>query len=158
MMIRGGWWTLAAAAVLAAGCEPAAEKTPAVEVTDAWARATAPGQETGGVFLTIREVGGAPDQLVGGTTPAADEVEMHRMSMQGSIMRMEPLKAVDIPAGDTVELAPGGTHIMLVELKAPLAVGQAFPLTLEFARAGRKQVKVKVRPIGAMGPRDAPNE
>ena len=155
MAIRRSLALLHILALLAA-CDssPKAE----VEVSRAWARATAPGQETGGVFLTIRNRGGSSDRLVGGSSSAAQSVEIHTMSMDGAVMRMRRQQAVDIPARGSVELAPGGTHLMLVGLKAPLNQGKSVPVSLEFEKAGLKTVEVRVRAISSTGPRDDDND
>ena len=109
------------------------------------------------MFLTIRG-GGAPDRLTGGSTDAARSVEFHTMRMDGAVMRMRRQAAIDIPADGTVKLQPGGTHVMLVGLDAPLTVGKSFALRLDFAEARRKEVTVKVLPIGASGLRDDRDE
>lgn len=155
--VKQGLSTLLAAMLLI-GCQREAAGKTIVEPRAAWARATAPGQESGGVFLTLENRGAAADRVTAGTTPVAESVEFHTMTMHDTIMRMQQRKAVDLPAGGTIKLEPGGTHIMLVGLKAPLRVGETFPLTLDFAGAGRKQVQVEVLPIGAMGPRDGSDE
>ena len=155
---RLGILILAAAAAVVSSCQPSGTAGENLVPGQAWARATAPGQDTGGVFLTIRNGGHEPDRLVGGSTPAADAVEIHSMNMDGDVMRMRRQDAVAIAPGSAAELQPGGTHLMLVGLKAPLAAGSSFPLTLDFAAAGRKHVKVAVRPIGATGPRGAADE
>ena len=155
---RGISIALAAAAFLVLGCQQSGPRNTTVEPRAAWARATAPGQESGGVFLTLDNSDGVADRLTAGATPVAASVEIHTMTMHGNIMRMQQQKAVDLLAGVTVELEPGETHIMLVGLKAPLTVGQTFPLTLDFTQAGRKQVEVMVRPIGSMGPKDGSDE
>lgn len=80
------------------------------------------------------------------------------MTMDGGVMRMRRKDAVDIPARGSVELAPGGTHLMLVGLKAPLKAGTTIAVSLQFDKAGRTDVTVKVRPIGATGPRDDRDE
>jgi copper(I)-binding protein len=77
---------------------------------------------------------------------------MHTMSMQGDVMKMRPLAAIDIPAGQPVTLSPGGMHIMLLGLTQPLREGQSFPLTLSFDHAGPRQVTVTIEKAGAMGP------
>ena len=157
MAIRwAGLGLLVAVAALSA-CQPSALQPAKMEIDGAWARATAPGQDSGGVFLTIRG-GGAPDRLVGGSSPVARSVEIHTMRMDGAVMRMRRQAAVDIAAEGQTKLAPGGTHLMLVGLGAPLAPGQSFDLALDFAEAGRKTVSVKVRPITATGPRDESDE
>ena len=75
------------------------------------------------------------------------------MTIDGAIMRMRRQDGLVIPAGGSAKLGPGGTHLMLVELKAPLTAGETIALTLDFAQAGSKQIQVRVRPIGASGPR-----
>ena len=158
MAIRSAYALLPVVTLLAA-CGPSPQSATAeVEISRPWARATAAGLETGGVFLTIRNRGGSSDRLVGGSSPAAQSVEIHAMSMDGAVMRMRQQQAVDIPAATSVELAPGGTHLMLVGLKAPLNQGKTVPVSLEFEKAGRKTVEVRVRAIGSTGPRDDDND
>ena len=83
----------------------------------------------------------------------ADRVEMHRMSMEGDVMRMRPVESIEVPAGATVALQPGGMHLMLMGLKAPLAAGQRVTLTLQFEKAGEVAVQAAVRaPGGAAEP------
>ena len=84
--------------------------------------------------------------------PGVARAELHEHAMAGMVMKMRPLAGLAIPAGQTVALAPGGMHIMLVGLKAPLREGQSFPLTLTFAKAGPQTVTVMVGKVGAMGP------
>jgi copper(I)-binding protein len=155
MAIRGWHWGVLVAALSA--CQPSSRQPADLEVGPAWARATAPGQDTGGVFLTVRG-GSAPDRLVGGSTPQARSVEIHSMRMDGAVMRMRRQPSAAIAADGVTRLAPGGTHLMLVGLKSPLTPGRTFDLTLDFAEAGRRQVAVKVMPIGATGPRDGQDE
>lgn len=121
-----------------------------LEVGDAWARATPGGAHTGVVYLTIRSPGA--DRLVAVKTPVAAKAAVHAMTMAGMVMQMRPLPVLDIPAGKPVALQPGGLHIMLEGLKAPLRQGQSFTLDLEFAKAGARQVSVAVAGPGAMGP------
>lgn len=156
MMIRTR--LLVALAIGLAACQAPAPAPAAVEARDAWARATAPGQETGGVFLSLRNVGGEADRLVGGSTPAARSVEIHAMAMDGDVMRMRRQPDVEIGAKSTVKLEPGGTHLMLMGLKSPLVAGSRFPLSLRFADGGEKQVEVEVLPIGSAGPGSAGDE
>ena len=157
MAIRGVKLGLLGLGVALFACQRADDPPRDLVARSAWARATAPGQETGGVFLTIRGVG-QPDRLVGGSTSVARTVEIHTMRMDGAVMRMRRQESVDVPADGTLVLAPGGTHLLLVGLKAPLSPGRSFDLSLDFAKAGRKAVKVKVLPIGATGLRDGAHE
>lgn len=141
------------------GCRSAEEPGKgSVEVRGAWARATAPGQETGGVFLTIRNSGDVEDRLTGGSTPASEAVEIHSMTMDGNVMRMRRQPHLTIPARSDLRLAPGGTHLMLLGLRSPLVVGSRFPLNLEFAKSGEKQVEVRVMPIGSGGLQEGGDE
>ena len=158
MMIRSGWWAATPVVLALAACQPHAEKPAQIEAGDAWARATAPGQETGGVFLSLRNGGGVEDRLIAATTPVARSVEIHSMTMEGEIMRMRRQPDVGIAAASSVKLGPGGTHLMLMGLGSPLMAGTSFPLTLQFANAGQQQVEVRVRPIGSTGPRDGADE
>jgi copper(I)-binding protein len=158
MTIRHRLGLLSLAVALLTSCQPAEPASGKLALSQAWARATAAGQDTGGVFLIIRNNGRQPDRLVGGSTPAARAVEIHAMHMDGDVMRMRRQDGMAIAPGSAAELQPGGTHLMLVGLKAPLAAGSSFPLTLDFAASGHKQVEVAVRPIGATGPRAAGDE
>ena len=121
-----------------------------LEVNNAWARAT-PGKADAGVaYVTIQSP--TADRLVSASTPAAKTAQLHTMSMQGTVMKMQSLPGLDIPAGQPVTLKPGGDHIMLMGLNQPLRAGQTFPLTLDFEKAGPRTVTVAVEKAGANGP------
>src|SRR5262252_8105635 len=93
-------------------------------ISQAWSRATPGGAKIGGGYLTIENKGTAPDRLIGGSSDAAGKVEVHEMTMNNGTMTMRPLdKGLTIEPGKTVKLAPGGLHLMLMELKAPLKQG-----------------------------------
>ena len=130
----------------------AAAQTGAVEVRNAWTRATPGKAENGSAYLTI--VAPAGDRLIGLETPIAGKAELHESKMEGGIMKMRPLAGIDLPAGQPVALKPGGVHVMLVGLKQPLHAGDTFPLTLDFAKAGKREVRVSVEKMSAMGPAD----
>lgn len=125
----------------------------AVEVTQAWARATPGKAETGAAYLTLEAPAG--DRLTSLSTPVAKAAELHTMTIEGGLMKMRPLSGVDLPAGQAVTLKPGGTHIMLMGLKEALRAGQSFPLTLHFEKAGDREVNVAVEAVGASGPNRA---
>lgn len=108
-----------------------------------YARTTAPGQSTGGAYLRL-ENRGLADKLVSASTPVAKGVEMHEMRMAGDVMQMREIRAIDVPSNKPVALQPGGMHLMLVGLKAPLKKGDRFPLTLKFEKAGEVTVEVVV--------------
>lgn len=129
---------------LAPGCAPSASR---VDVSDAWARATAPGQSSAAVYATIAN-GGSADQLVEVSSKGAMAM-LHRSDNENGVARMRMLSQVAIPAGERVTLAPAATHIMLTGLSAPLAAGASFPLTMRFAQAGPRTVSVTVVAPGA---------
>ena len=119
-----------------------------IAVENAWARATVPGQKVGGVYLEIRSE--EPAKLVGVRSPAAGSAEIHSMSNDGGVMKMRQLKQLDLPAGQTVRLAPNGNHIMLLDIKQPLQPGARVPLVLIVEQKGRKkwiQVQAEVRAL-----------
>ena len=109
-----------------------------VSVTDAWARATMPGQQVSGAYMKIAS--DADAKLVGASSPAIPRVEVHEMKMDGDVMRMREVKAVDLPKGKVVSLEPGGYHIMLMNLKKPIAAGDVIPLKLVVESGGKQQV------------------
>ncbi|HJT08000.1 MAG TPA: copper chaperone PCu(A)C [Stellaceae bacterium] len=141
--------------VMAAGLAgTASAETPAssgIAVRDVWARATPGGAKTGAIYLTVVNHGAEGDRLVSVATPLAEEAQLHTESIENGIMKMRPLKDVELKPGATTVLRPGATHVMLVRLKHPLTEGESFPLTLDFAKAGKQEVQVKVAKVGAMG-------
>jgi copper(I)-binding protein len=115
-----------------------------IKVEDAWARATAPGARIAAGYMTIRNAGSTPDRLVAASSPAAEKVETHVTVKDGDIFRMREVKGYDIPAGGSFELKPGGAHLMLVNVRAPLKEGDKVPLTLRFERAGEVKAELQV--------------
>ena len=128
-----------------------AQATAPVAVDGAWARATVQGQKATGAFMRLTAKDGA--RLVRAESPAAGVVEVHEMKMEGNVMKMRALPGLDLPAGQAVELKPGGYHVMLMDLKAPLAKGASVPLTLVFqdAKGVQSQQQVQV-PVAASAP------
>ncbi len=122
----------------------------ALKIGHPWARATV--APTGGAFLSVENTGSAPDRLLRAAADIAGKVELHTHIREGDVMRMRAVEAIDLPAGQTVKLQPGGYHIMLFELKRPLKEGERFPLTLEFEKAGRLEVEIAVDKPGAGAP------
>ena len=108
-----------------------------VSVTDAWARATMPGQKVSGAYMQIQS--DADARLVGASSPAVPRVEVHEMKMDGDVMRMREVKAIKLPKGKTVSLEPGGYHIMLMNLAKPIAAGEVIPLVLTVESGGKQQ-------------------
>jgi periplasmic copper chaperone A len=133
---------LALALMLAGAGAQAA--TPTIRVDHPWARGTVAGQPAGGAFLTLVNAGTSADRLVGASSPAADHVELHTMRLDGDVMKMREVDAIDLPAGQSVALEPGKLHLMLQGLKAPLKVGSRFPLSLKFEKGEPVTVDVEV--------------
>jgi copper(I)-binding protein len=120
------------------------------------ARPTPPGARVGGAYFTVENRGRAGDRLVRVESAVAGAAELHSMAMEGNLMKMRPLAALDVPAGAKVVLAPGGYNVMLVDLKRPLVAGQAFPIRLTFERAGTIEVSAQVEAAGVAPGGDAP--
>ena len=120
-----------------------------VNVQDAWARASVPGQSGTGAFMKLESVSGA--RLVGVATPLAGVAQVHEMKMEGDMMRMRAVKSVDLPPHTWVELKPGGYHVMLMDLKQPLAAGSTLPLTLQFedAKGSKSALELQVPVLAA---------
>lgn len=118
-------------------------------VTSPWSRATPGGAKIGGGYLKITNNGRAPDRFVGGTSDVSDRVEIHEMSMTNGVMKMRPLpNGLEIKPGETVELKPGGNHLMFVDLKRPLKQGESVKATLRFEKAGSLEVNFAVNALG----------
>jgi len=127
-----------------------------IEISNAWARATPKGAQVGGAYMTITNKGSAPDRLVGGSSSVADRFEVHSMVMDGGVAKMRPVDGgLEIKPGETVELKPGGFHVMLTGLKQPLHKGQKVKATLEFEKAGKVEVEYTVEALGAASPSPA---
>ncbi|WP_316184946.1 MULTISPECIES: copper chaperone PCu(A)C [unclassified Bradyrhizobium] len=137
----------------ASGCFAAEVKAGDLVISQAWSRATPGGAKIGGGYLTIENKGSAPDRLVAVSGDIAGKVEIHEMAVTNGVMTMRPLdQGLTIEPGKTVALAPGGYHLMLMELKKPLKQGDTVPLTLQFEKAGKVAVTLDVQGVGAKGP------
>ncbi|WP_137126953.1 copper chaperone PCu(A)C [Roseomonas sp. HF4] len=142
--------SLLAAAVAVAALPAAAQDRAAgdIRIVRPWTRA-AGANANGAGFMTLRNGGTEADRLLSAATPAARTVELHTLIREGDVMRMRPVQDIPVPPGATVELRPGGLHIMLIGLAAPLQQGGRVPLTLRFERAGEVQVELVVESAGA---------
>jgi periplasmic copper chaperone A len=120
-----------------------------LKVEGAFARATIGAGKTGAAYLTIHNPTSEADRLIGASTSAAKRVAPHTHLHEDGVMKMRPIKAVEIPAHGMAELKPGGDHLMLMGLKAPLKKGAEFSLTLKFEKAGAVSVTVKIGAVGA---------
>ena len=135
--------SLLAGGLLALSCL-AQNTTAAVKVEGAWTRATVAGQQGSGALMNL--TASSALKLVGVSSPVAGVTELHEMKMEGDIMRMRPVPAIDLPAGTRVQLKPGGFHVMLMDLKTPLRKDTQIPLTLvlQNAQGQTSQVQVSV--------------
>lgn len=121
-------------------------------ITTPWARATPKGAPVAGGYLIITNYGSEADRLVGGSFAAAGRFEVHEMKVEGGIMKMRPLaNGLEIKPGETIELKPGGYHLMFMGLKQQLKAGETVKGTLEFAKAGKVEVSYPVRAQGSPG-------
>jgi copper(I)-binding protein len=129
---------------LAAHAQPSAH----IDVNSAWARPTVAGQIGTGAFMSLTSRDGA--RLLGASSDVAGVVEIHEMAMEGNVMRMRPIRSLDLPPGRTVELRPGGHHMMLLDLKRPLTVGEKIKVELRLETRDKKlvtqPVEIEVRP------------
>ena len=153
-------------ASVAAGCSGGGSAS--IKVTDPWARASSAMAAAGAAYMTIENTGSAADALVGASSPAAKTVEVHETVRDGEpgavrrdghggaqsppprapgggMMGMRPIARLEIPAGGTVELKPGGYHIMLIDLNQELKAGDKIEITLKFEKAGEVKVTAEVR-------------
>ena len=121
-----------------------------VKISAPWARATPKGAAVGVGYMTITNNGSAPDRLSGGVSDVSNRFEIHEMTMDNGVMRMRPIaKGIEIKPGQSVELKPGGNHVMFVGLKKPFAQGEHVKATLAFEKAGKVDVDFTVESIGA---------
>src|SRR6202158_292304 len=146
------------AGLLAAPARAQEVKAGDLTITHAWSRATPGGAKVAGGYLTIENKGSAPDRLIGGSADVAGKVQVHEMAVNNGVMTMRPLdQGVTIEPGKAVKLAPGGYHLMLLDLKSPLKRGDKVPVTLEFEKAGKVKVSFDVQGVGAQGPATSPS-
>jgi copper(I)-binding protein len=134
----------------------ASAQTGSVEVEQAWARATPGGAKTAALYMTLVNKGAGEDRLVSVSTPVAGNAELHTSTTENGIMHMAPVTAVAVQPGTPTVLKPGGYHVMLMNLKAPLVAGQSFPVSLTFEKAGKVEATASVQKVGAMAPGPAP--
>lgn len=122
-------------------------KIGAISVDNPYTRATVAGQVAAGGFMRIVNTGAA-DQLISVSSPVSTEVQLHTMKMDGNVMQMREVKRIDLPANGAVELKPGGLHLMFINIKEPLKVGDFVPVKLKFTKAGEVEIKMPVKAMG----------
>jgi copper(I)-binding protein len=145
---------LAAVSLLAPGAAAAADYTlGALRIENPWTRATPKGASVAGGYVRIVNTGTAADRLIGGSAAFAARFEVHEMKMENGIMQMRPIAAgLEIKPGETVELRPGGYHVMFMDLKEPPLAGGRVKGTLVFEKAGTVEIEYSVAPIGGPSP------
>lgn len=136
------------------GAVLAQSATDEVTVSGAYIRAVPPGQPNSASFMQVSNAGSVQHALVGGSSPAAEVVELHTHTMEGGMMRMRQVDKIEVPAGGSVSLQPGGLHVMLIGLKQQLMPGQDIPLTLQFEdgsevtlQAPVQKLQMKMKPM-----------
>ena len=128
-----------------------------VAVSNAWVRATVPGQQATGMFATLTAK--QDSTLVSASSPVAGTVEVHEMKMEGDVMKMRAVPALALPAGQAVSLKPGSYHVMLMGLKKPLPDGSSVPLKLVIEDAQKKQTTLDIKvPVKKVAPAQAADE
>ena len=133
---------------------PSAALAADIEVTTPWVRGTVSGQQATGAFMEVTSKSGAV--LVGAASPVAGVTEIHEMKMDGGIMKMRAIARLELPSGKAVKLAPGGYHVMLMDLKQPLKKGEIVPITLKLEGKNNTvetiDIKAEVRDLTATAP------
>ncbi len=149
-MILRSFLVAAVLAVTAPAIANAADvKVGDLTVSHAWARATADTAANGAAYVTITNGGSTSDRLVTVASPVAANVQLHTHLIEDGIMKMRPVAGIDIEPGAPIELRPGGLHIMLMGLKAPLKEADDFPVDLTFQKSGKVTAMVHVEAAGA---------
>ena len=130
----------------ACGSQPA---KPDIVVTDVWARAIAPGQTTGAAYMTIANEGDAGDRLLSAKVSLSQMSSLHTTRTANGITSMEAVGALDIPAKSIAKLAPGGTHLMIMNLAVPMSAGDRFFVDFKFEKSGIRTVAGKIVAAGS---------
>jgi len=123
-----------------------------LEIETPWARATIGTARPGAAYVTFRNTGDQLEKLVDISTPAAAHPEVHEMTEEDGVMKMRPAGPLEIPPGEEVHLAPGGMHIMLMQLRQPLEEGESIPITFIFEEAGEITVSAPIASLAARTP------
>ena len=139
-VVRNAMRALCLMGLLMPDTAPAQQK---IEVTNAWARASVPGQRIGVVYMDIRST--APARLLSVSSSAASKAQLHTMKIENGVMTMFPVDGIELPAGQIVKLVPSGNHVMLIDLKRELKQGENVPviLTVEGSAKSRQTIEVK---------------
>ena len=128
-------------------------KANSIVIERPWTRATPAGAKVAGGYMTITNTGSEPDRLIGGVLPQAGRFEVHDMKMNGNVMQMREVQGgLEIKPGQKVELNPGGSHLMFMQLREPLKQGETLKGQLRFEKAGSVDIEYRVEGVGAQGP------
>lgn len=138
------------AALLLAAPHASAQSAAPVTATGAWVREVPAGRSTTGIFVTVKNSGAKARAIVSGKASVGDTLELHEMKSENGMMRMAPVKSIDVPAGGQVELKPGGLHLMLFGLKKPLTVGDTVQVDLTLDDGSHVKLSAPVRKMGGM--------
>ena len=143
-----------AVAVLGLGSLALAETYSAgsLQIGNPWARATPSGAKVGAGYLTITNTGKQSDRLIAGSALPAARFEVHATVVEQGVAKMRPVEGLEIKPGETIELRPGGMHVMFMGLREPLKQGQRVRGTLVFEKAGKIEIEFSVQPVGAPAP------
>ncbi len=120
--------------------------TQTLTFSDAWVRSSVPGQVNGAGYIQIQNKGPQPERLLSASSNAAAMVELHTVITDNGVAKMREIKGLDIPAGQTVNMAPGGEHVMFLQIKEPFKEGSVIPVTLKFEKAGDVNVDFVAKP------------
>ena len=123
-------------------CRPAGPK---IEVAEAWGRPSPLQAGNGAAYMTIENKGNEADSLISAASDVSEVVEIHDMTMENDVMKMFRIDSIEIPAGGSATLAPGGKHVMFIELYEKLEIGQTITVTLEFEKSGTQTIEVEIR-------------
>lgn len=123
-----------------------------LRVSDAYVRSSGSAAQAAAAFMTLQNTGAAADRLLAASASVAGTVELHTVVKEGDVMRMRAIPAIEVPAGQSVLLQPGGLHVMLMDLRRPLAPGESVEVTLVFEKAGHRTVNMPVRALNPAGP------
>ena len=125
-------------------CQPS-PVGPGIKISDAWGRPSPLEEGNAAVYMLIRNTGSEDDRLIGASSEAAEVVELHDMTMENDVMKMFQVESMELPAGGSLELKPGGKHIMFIHLREMFEVGQKVRLVLEFEKVGKISVEAEIR-------------
>ncbi len=136
--------TIAFLTVGLVACQPSTVG-PGIKIMDAWGRPSPLEEGNAAVYMLIRNTGSEDDRLIGASSEAAEVVELHDMTMENDVMKMFQVESMELPAGGSLELKPGGKHIMFIHLREMFEVGQKVRLVLEFEKVGKISVEAEIR-------------